>query len=108
VYLGAAVVDVNIKKSSVEAIYLIMYLNSGPLRLRSAEFLVVDNEMDKFLLGSPLLKTLGFDLDDHLDDNRTALQETVVSTDIFYTLNSTAGKLARSRCIHLMNDSLDT
>jgi hypothetical protein len=46
VYLGAAIVGVNIKANSVVATHLTMYLNCGPLRLRSTEFLVVDDEMD--------------------------------------------------------------
>jgi hypothetical protein len=46
VYLGTAIVGVNIKANSVVATHLTMYLNCGPLRLRSTEFLVVDHEMD--------------------------------------------------------------
>jgi hypothetical protein len=107
VYLGAAIVGVNIKANSIVATHLTMYLNCGPLRLRSTEFLVVDDEMDEALLGRPLLKTLGFDLDDHLNANRSALQDTVASTDLFGTLNSTAGKLARSSYTGLMHDSAD-
>jgi hypothetical protein len=84
-----------------------MYLNCGPLRLRSTEYLVVDDEMDEVLLGRPLQKTLGFDLDDHLNVNRSALQDTVMSTDLLETLNSTAGKLARSSYTGLVHDSAD-
>jgi hypothetical protein len=65
VYLGAAIVGVSIKANSVMATHLTMYLNCGPLRLCSTEFLAVADEMDEVLLGRPLLKTLGFDLARH-------------------------------------------
>jgi hypothetical protein len=107
VYLGAAIVDVSIKANSVFATHLTMYLNCGPLRLRSTEFLVVDDEMDEVLLGRPLLTMVGFDLDDHLNVNRSERRDTVASTDLFETLNSTAGKLARSSYTGLMHDSAD-
>jgi len=45
-------------------------LPCGPLRLRRVEFLVVDREMDEILLGRPLLKCLGFDLESHLEKVR--------------------------------------
>jgi hypothetical protein len=108
VYLGAAIVGVNIKTHYRVATPLTMYLNCGPLRLRSTEFLVIDDEMDEALLGCPLLKTLGFDLDDHLIVDRNALLDTVASADLFETLNSTTGKLALSSCAGLMQDSADT
>jgi hypothetical protein len=67
------------------ATHLTASLHCGPLRLRSTEFLVVDDEMDEILLGRPLLKTLAFDMADHPNANRSALQDTVASTDFFET-----------------------
>jgi hypothetical protein len=55
VALGAAVVDVNIKEYSAVTTTMIFYLNCGPLRLRSSELRVLDNETDDVRLGRPVL-----------------------------------------------------
>ena len=45
-------------------------LPCGPLRLRKVEFLVIDQDMDDVLLGRPLLKYLGFNLETNLETVR--------------------------------------
>ena len=51
-------------------------LPCGPLRLRKVPFLVVEDKMDEVILGRPLLKSLGFDLDEHLEKVRRQLGST--------------------------------
>lgn len=99
VYLEAAVQNTTITANSVIRADLTLELNCGPLKLRNTEFLVVEQGMSELLLGRPLLKAIGFDLEDHLDTNRDVLHNTEFETNLLGTLNSRSGgtfKAARS------------
>jgi hypothetical protein len=48
---------------------LTQQLNCGPLILRQTELLVLDQGMSEILIGRPLLKAIGFDLEAHLETN---------------------------------------
>lgn len=77
------------------------HLNCAPLRLRNTEWLVVEDDMSKILLGNPLLKALGFDLDAHLETNRDVLHDRAFDTNLLKDVNSAVclpGKAARFSC----------
>jgi predicted aspartyl protease len=48
-------------------INITLQLEAGPLRLRNVEFLILDAELEEVLLGRPLMKLLGIDVNDHLN-----------------------------------------
>lgn len=56
-----------------------------PLRLRNIEFFIIDQEMDEILLGRPLLKCLGFNLDSHLEQVRDRYKDVDISQIIYQT-----------------------
>lgn len=60
--------NVSFTASSTIKIDVQVILPCGKLLLRNTPFLVVDQEMDEVLLGRPLLKHIGFDLNDHLTE----------------------------------------
>ena len=52
----------------------------GPHRLRNVEILFIDQPMDEILLGRPLLRCLGFDLDTQLEGIRTNMGNADISS----------------------------
>ena len=53
--------------SAIVKLRITISLPCGPLRLRNVELLVIDQPMDEILLGRPLLRCIGFNLDIHPD-----------------------------------------
>ena len=60
----------------------------GPLRLRNVYFWVTDQDMDEVLLGRPLLKCIGFDLDQHLASVRRKFDNIAVAEKIAKEFNT--------------------
>ena len=57
------------------SITIVLPDNFLPIRIHQVPFLVVDQEMDKLLLGGPLLKKRGFDLKSHLESVSQVVNE---------------------------------
>lgn len=78
---------------------VMLQLNCAPLRLRNIEWLILEDDMSEILLGRPLLKAIGFDVDEHLESNHAVLDGKEFDTDLLSQVNSLSnpnGKLARS------------
>jgi hypothetical protein len=76
---------------------LTLQLNCGPLILRQTEFLVLDQGMSEILIGRPLLKAIGFDLQTHLETNCDVLNNIKLDKNLLNTVNTRSfGKAARS------------
>ncbi len=71
----------SVPMSASERVHLTVkiYLPCEPLRLRRVGFLMVDQEMEKVLLGRPLMKSLGFDWQSHLETVRDEFDDKAVS-----------------------------
>lgn len=63
-------------------------LPCGTLRLRNVDFWVTDQDMDEVLLGRPLLRCIGFDLDQHLASVRQKFDNIDVDEKIAKELNT--------------------
>ena len=75
--------------SAIVKFCITISLPCGPLRLRNVEFLVIDQPMDEILLGRPLLRCLGFDLDTPLEGIRTKMDNANVSSSMSESINTT-------------------
>ena len=71
-------------------------LPCGPLRLRNVQFMVTGQDMEEILLGRPLLKCLGFDLDIHLESVRQTFDNLDVSHAMATKINSDERKKIES------------
>jgi hypothetical protein len=97
VSLEGAVKNSHITAKSIFRADLTLQLNCGPLILRQTEFLVLDQGMSEILIGRPLLKAIGFDLETYLETNRDVLNNSTFDANLLNTVNTRSfGKAARS------------
>ena len=99
VYLEGATTKQIMRATGMIRADLMLQLNCAPLRLRNVEWLILEDNMSEILLGRPLLKAIGFDVDDHLESNHAVLDGKQFDTDLLSKVNSLStptGKLARS------------
>jgi hypothetical protein len=109
VSLEGAVKNSHITAKSIFRADLTLQLNCGPLILRQTEFLVLDQEMSEILIGRPLLKAIGFDLEAHLETNRDVLNNSTFGTNLLNTVNTRSfGKAARSSYSDLQCNTADS
>jgi hypothetical protein len=65
--------------------------------------------MSKILIGRPLLKAIGFDLETHLETNRDVLNNSTLDTNLLNTVNTRSfGKAARSSYTGLEYNTADS
>ena len=83
--------NISIKAVSKARLNIKLMLPCGPLRLRRVEFLVIDHDMEEILLGRPLLKCLGFDLETHLAKIRTQFDDVDIGNLMNESLESSLG-----------------
>lgn len=99
--LEGATTKQKIKAKSIVIADVTLQLSCAPLRLRNTEWLVLEDDMSEILLGKPLLKALGIDVDDYLEANRSVLHNKTFNTDLLAQINSASnasGKAARLSC----------
>ena len=80
--------DVQFTASAFVKLCITISLPCGHLRLRNVDFLVSDQPMDDILLGLPLLRCLGFDLDTHLERIRPKKDSADISTLMSEAINT--------------------
>jgi hypothetical protein len=67
--------DMNATAVEKARVNFTMQLDAGPLRLRNVEFLILDTEFEEVLLGRPLMKLLGIDVNAHLNSVRNEFHD---------------------------------
>ena len=100
-FLEGATEKVKMRATGMVRADVTLQLNCAPLRLRNTEWLILDDDMSEILLGRPLLKALGFDVDEHLEANHAVLNDQEFDTGLLDQINSTpkpSGKAVRFSC----------